>query len=413
MALIIAKFGGTSVADIQRIENAASKVVREVEAGNKVVVVVSAMSGVTNKLVEYCAQISPMHDLREYDTVVSSGEQVTAGLMAMALQKHGVVARSWLGWQIPIVTDNVHGKARIENIDTNELQKRLDDGEVAVIPGFQGVTGLGRVATLGRGGSDTSAVAMAAALGADRCDIYTDVSGVYTADPRIVPAARKINKIAYEEMLELASLGSKVLQTRSVEMGAKNGVPIQVLSSFDDEIGSDRKGTLVTTEGSIVEAELVSGIAHSSDESKITVLGVRDVPGIAARLFEPLAKAAVNVDMIIQNISADGLTDMTFTVPRAESALAVKTLEKDVDLTYDKITVNDNVSKVSVVGIGMKSHAGVANTMFRTLAEKNINIQVISTSEIKISILIEEDYTELAVRSLHAAYGLDDTDKIA
>ncbi len=407
MSLIVAKFGGTSVANIERIEKAADKIVKEVKLGHKVAVVVSAMSGVTNQLVEYCSDISPLYDVREYDVVVSSGEQVTAGLMAIALQKRGIVARSWLGWQIPIVTDNVHGKARIENIDTNELKNRLDNGEVAVIPGFQGITEQGRIATLGRGGSDTSAVAVAAALKADRCDIYTDVSGVYTADPRIVPAARKIHKISYEEMLELASLGSKVLQTRSVEMAAKNNVPIQVLSSFDEEIGSTRGGTLVTKEDNIVEQELVSGIAHSRDETKITVVGVKDVPGIAARLFEPLAKAAINVDMIVQNISSDGRTDMTFTVPRNEANLAVKTLKEDVDLSYDDILVNDNVSKISVVGIGMKSHAGVANKMFRTLADKSINIQVISTSEIKISVLIEEDYTELAVRSLHAAYGLD------
>lgn len=409
MALIVAKFGGTSVADIQRIERAADKVAREVEAGHQLVVVVSAMSGVTNTLVDYCGEISPMHDLREYDTVVSSGEQITAGLMAMALQKRGVSARSWLGWQIPILTDNIHGKARIENIDTQELHKRLDSGEVAVVPGFQGVTEHNRVATLGRGGSDTSAVALAAALKADRCDIYTDVSGVYTADPRIVPAAKKIHKISYEEMLELASLGSKVLQTRSVEMGAKNGVPIQVLSSFDEDVGSARKGTLVTTEDQIMEQELVSGIAHNSDEAKITVVGVEDVPGVAARLFAPLAKASINVDMIVQNIATDGRTDMTFTVPRGELDLALRTLKGDTGLSYKDIVVNDNLAKVSIVGIGMKSHAGVANTMFSTLAEKNINIHVISTSEIKISVLIEADYTELAVRSLHAAYGLDES----
>ena len=409
MALIVAKFGGTSVADIERIERAAEKVAREVEAGHKVVVVVSAMSGITNKLVSYCGDISPMHDLREYDTVVSSGEQITAGLMAMALQKRGVSARSWLGWQIPILTDNIHGKARIESINTDELHKRLDSGEVAVVPGFQGVTEHNRVATLGRGGSDTSAVGLAAALKADRCDIYTDVSGVYTADPRIVPAAKKIHKISYEEMLELASLGSKVLQTRSVEMGAKNGVPIQVLSSFEENVGSARKGTLVTTEDQIMEQELVSGIAHNSDEAKITVVGVEDVPGVAARLFDPLAKASVNVDMIVQNIATDGRTDMTFTVPRGELDLAVKTLKDDTGLSYNEIVVNDNLAKISVVGIGMKSHAGVANTMFRTLAEKNINIHVISTSEIKISVLIEADYTELAVRSLHPAYGLDES----
>ncbi len=407
MALIVAKFGGTSVADIERIERAAEKIVKESQNGNKVVVVVSAMSGVTNQLVGYCDAISSMYDLREYDAVVSSGEQVTAGLMALALQKRGVSARSWLGWQIPIRTNNVHGKARIESIDTEELHKRLDDSEVVVVPGFQGVTDLNRISTLGRGGSDTSAVALAAALKADRCDIYTDVSGVYTADPRIVPKAQKIQKIAYEEMLELASLGSKVLQTRSVEMGAKNGVPIQVLSSFDEEVGSDLKGTLVTTEDKIVEQELVSGIAHTRDDAKITVVAVKDVPGVAARLFAPLASASVNVDMIVQNISAEGRTDMTFTVPKNEKELAVKTIKEDVDLTYSDILVDENVAKISVVGIGMKSHAGVANTMFNTLAEKNINIQVISTSEIKISVLVEDDYTELAVRSLHSAYGLD------
>ncbi len=407
MTLIVAKFGGTSVADIARIERAAEKIVKETEQGNKVVVVVSAMSGVTNQLVDYCGQISSMYDVREYDTVVSSGEQITSGLMALALQKRGVTARSWLGWQIPIKTNAIHGKARIESIDTDELHKRLNAGEVAVVPGFQGVTALNRISTLGRGGSDTTAVALAAALQADRCDIYTDVDGVYTADPRIVPNARKINKIAYEEMLELASLGSKVLQTRSVEMGAKSGVPIQVLSSFGDEIGSALKGTLVTTEDKIVEQELVSGIAHSRDEAKITVVKVKDVPGVAARLFDPLAEASVNVDMIVQNISAEGFTDMTFTVPRGEVELAVKTIKENVDLQYNDLIVDNNVAKISVVGIGMKSHAGVANKMFKTLAEKNINILVISTSEIKISVLVEDDYTELAVRSLHAAYGLD------
>lgn len=408
MALIVAKFGGTSVADIKRIENAADKVVREVERGHKVAVVVSAMSGVTNQLVGYCTEISPMHDVREYDAVVSSGEQITAGLMAMALQKRGITARSWLGWQVPILTDDVHGKARIVGIETKELHKRLSAGEVCVVPGFQGVTKRKRISTLGRGGSDTSAVALAAALGADRCDIYTDVSGVFTADPRIVPNATKIHKISYEEMLELASLGSKVLQTRSVEMGAKSGVPIQVLSSFDEAIGSDLKGTIVTNEENIVEQELVSGIAHNRDEAKITVVGVKDVPGVAAGLFEPLAKAAINVDMIVQNISSrDGTTDMTFTVPRADLPRAMKTLQEIKKLEYKEIIVNENVAKISVVGIGMKSHAGVANKMFRTLADKGINIQVISTSEIKISVLIEGDYTELAVRSLHGAYGLE------
>lgn len=414
MALIVMKFGGTSVADVEKIENAADKVVKEVERGNKVAVVVSAMSGVTNQLVAYCSEISPLHDVREYDAVVASGEQVTAGLMAMALQKRGVMARSWLGWQIPIKTNNVHGKARIEEIETKELHKRLDAGEVVVVPGFQGVTKNKRITTLGRGGSDTSAVALAAALKADRCDIYTDVKGVYTADPRIVPKARMIPKISYEEMLELASLGSKVLQTRSVEMGAKSGVPIQVLSTFEPYLGSDLKGTIVTREENIVEQEIVSGIAHNKDEAKITVVGVEDKPGVAASLFEPLAKAAINVDMIVQNISSrDGKTDMTFTVPRADLDRALKTLEGLKTLKYENLIVDPKMAKVSVVGIGMRSHAGVANKMFRTLAEKGINIQVISTSEIKISVLIQEDYTELAVRSLHAAYGLEESKKIA
>ncbi|MCB1682542.1 MAG: aspartate kinase [Rhodospirillales bacterium] len=414
MALIVMKFGGTSVADIEKIENAADKVVKEVERGNKVTVVVSAMSGVTNQLVEYCSEISSLYDVREYDTVVASGEQVTAGLMAIALQKRGVTARSWLGWQIPIKTNTIHGKARIEEIETKELHKRLDAGEVVVVPGFQGVTKNKRITTLGRGGSDTSAVAMAAALKADRCDIYTDVKGVYTADPRIVPKARMIPKISYEEMLELASLGSKVLQTRSVEMGAKSGVPIQVLSTFEPYLGSDLKGTLVTKEENIVEQEIVSGIAHNKDEAKVTVVGVEDKPGIAASLFEPLAKAAINVDMIVQNISSrDGKTDMTFTVPRTDLERALKTLENLKTLKYEKLIVDPKVAKVSVVGIGMRSHAGVANKMFRTLADKGINIQVISTSEIKISVLIQEDYTELAVRSLHSAYGLEENKKIA
>ena len=407
MALIIVKFGGTSVADIERIERAAGKVIREIDAGNKVVVVVSAMSGVTNRLVDYCTQISPFYDVCEYDNVVSAGEQITSGLMAIALQKHGVSARSWLGWQIPIKTNDVHGKARIESIDTDKLHKCLEAGEVVVVPGFQGVTDEGCITTLGRGGSDTSAVALAAALGADRCDIYTDVNGVYTADPRIVSEARKINKISYEEMLEMSSLGSKVLQIRSVEMGAKNDVPIQVLSSFDDEIGSALKGTLVITEDKIVEQEIVTGIAHTQDEAKITVVGVEDIPGVAARIFEPLAQASINVDMIVQNISAEGRTDMTFTVARNDLALALKTIKEKVTISYDKVVSQDNVAKISVVGVGMRSHAGVANTMFNTLGEKNINIYVISTSEIKISVLIHSDYTELAVRALHAAYGLD------
>lgn len=408
MALIVAKFGGTSVADVERIERAAEKIVREVEAGHQVAVVVSAMSGVTNTLVGYCGEISKLHDLREYDTVVSSGEQVTAGLMAMALQKRGISARSWLGWQIPFRTNEMHGKARILGIDTEELHKRLSAGEVAVVPGFQGITASNRISTLGRGGSDTSAVALAAELGADRCDIYTDVDGVYTTDPRIVPQARKLKKISFEEMMELASLGAKVLQTRSVEIAMKRGVALQVLSSFEDRVGSDLPGTLVVKEEEIMEEELVSGIAYSKDEAKVTLIRVKDVPGIASKVFVPLGEAGVNVDMIVQNVSPDGkATDMTFTVSRADLPRALEAVEK-ADVEYEDILSSDNVSKVSVVGVGMVSHSGVAEKMFSALAEKGINIQVISTSEIKISVLIEEDYTELAVRALHAVYGLEE-----
>jgi aspartate kinase len=345
--------------------------------------------------------------LREYDAVVSAGEQITAGLMALALQKQGVTARSWLGWQIPFRTDDTHGKARIAGIETAELLKRLDAGEIVVVPGFQGVSPRGRITTLGRGGSDTSAVALAAALKADRCDIYTDVDGVYTTDPRIVPGARKLKKISYEEMMEMASLGAKVLQTRSVEIAMKYGVPLQVLSSFDDAVGSDLPGTLVVREEVIVEEEVVSGIAASRDESKVTLLRVQDKPGVAAQVFTCLADQAINVDMIVQNIAADGkTTDMTFTVMRKDLPLALKTLE-NAKIDCDEIRSDSAVAKISVVGIGMKSHSGVANKMFQALADKGINIQVISTSEIKISVLVHEEYLELAVRALHAAYGLE------
>lgn len=409
MALIVAKFGGTSVADVKRIEIAAAKVAREVEAGNKVCVVVSAMSGVTNQLVSYCSEVSKIYDTREYDVVVSSGEQITSGLMAMALQKHGIEARSWLGWQIPFKTNDVHGKARIEEIETDKLHERLNKGEVVVVPGFQGVTSANRISTLGRGGSDTSAVALAAALGADRCDIYTDVDGVYTTDPRVVSQARKLKKISFEEMMELASLGAKVLQTRSVEIAMKQGVALQVLSSFEDHIGSDLPGTLVVNEEEIMEQELVSGIAFSRDEAKVTLLRVPDVPGVAAKIFSPLAKAAINVDMIVQNVAADGKsTDVTFTVSRTDLPKAIDTI-KSADIEYGELITADNVAKVSVVGVGMKSHSGVADKMFQTLADKGINIQVISTSEIKISILIDEEYVELAVRNLHSTYGLEKT----
>lgn len=409
MARIVLKFGGTSVADTGRIERAADKVAREVALGHEVAVIVSAMSGVTNQLVEHCSSISPVYDAREYDAVVSSGEQVTAGLMAIALQKRGIEARSWQGWQVPILCSEVHGKARIENIDGSKMLRHLARGQVAVLAGFQGVTERNRIATLGRGGSDTTAVALAVALEADRCDIYTDVDGVYTTDPRIVKAAKKISKISYEEMLELASLGAKVLQTRSVEMAYKNDMPLQVLSSFEDAIGSDLPGTLVTREEDIMEQQLVNGVAYAKNEAKITLFDVPDIPGLAAEVFGPLTESEINVDMIVQNISADGkVTDITFTVPETELDSAVSCLKRNDKLKDVNIRSDKDVVKISVVGIGMISHAGVAQTMFRTLADKNINIQVISTSEIKISVIIDKEYLELAVRALHTAYGLDE-----
>ncbi|WP_158803835.1 MULTISPECIES: aspartate kinase [unclassified Acidisoma] len=403
MARIVMKFGGTSVADLDRIRNVARRVQREVEAGHQVAVVVSAMSGTTNQLVSWCQSLSPLHDAREYDVVLATGEQITTGLLAIALQDLGVEARSWAGWQVPIQTDGAHGKARIASIDGAELIRRMGLGQVAVVAGFQGLGPDHRITTLGRGGSDTSAVALAAALGADRCDIYTDVDGVYTTDPRIVAKARKLSRISYEEMLELASVGAKVLQTRSVELAMKEKVRVQVLSSFED-----RPGTLVVDEEEIVEKEVVTGIAYSRDEAKLTVRRVPDRPGIAAAVFGALASANVNVDMIVQNVAEDGTTDMTFTVgrsdlPRAQEALSHARQE----IGYWEILADTNVAKISVVGIGMRSHAGIASRMFKTLAEKGINIQVISTSEIKVSILIAADYTELAVRSLHTAYGLD------
>jgi aspartate kinase len=403
MARIVMKFGGTSVADLDRIRHAAARVQREVAAGHEVAVVVSAMAGVTNQLVGWCQSLAPLHDAREYDTVVATGEQVTAGLLAIALQQVGVEARSWLGWQIPLRTDGAHGRARIAVIEGAELLRRMAAGQVAVVAGFQGLGPDHRLTTLGRGGSDTSAVALAAALSADRCDIYTDVDGIYTTDPRIVARARKLDKIAYEEMLELASVGAKVLQTRSVELAMKQRVRLRVLSSF-----ADGPGTLVVDEDEIMEKELVAGIAYSRDEAKITVRRVPDRPGIAANIFGPLAASGVNVDMIVQNLAADGTTDMTFTVgradlPRAEAVLAAQR----ASIGYAEISTDPDVAKISVVGVGMRSHAGVANTMFRTLADKSINIQVISTSEIKVSVLISAEYTELAVRALHTAYGLD------
>lgn len=404
MARIVMKFGGTSVGDVDRIKNVARRVKAEVDAGNEVAVVVSAMSGETNKLVAYCREIAPLHDAREYDAVVATGEQVTIGLLALALQELGVNARSWMGWQIPIRTDGAHSKARITEIETDDLIRRMQDGQVAVVAGFQGIGPDNRVTTLGRGGSDTSAVALAAALKADICDIYTDVDGVYTTDPRIVAKARKLEKITYEEMLESASLGAKVLQVRSVEMAMKHGVRVQVRSSF-----SDAPGTIICDEEEIVEQELVSGIAYSRDEAKITLVKVADRPGVAAAIFGPLTAANINVDMIVQNVShGGGATDMTFTVSKGDLDRAVKVLaEKKVELGYEDLWADANVVKVSVIGVGMRSHAGVAQTMFQALSAKGINIQVISTSEIKVSVLIAEEYTELAVRALHTAYGLD------
>jgi len=404
MARIVMKFGGTSVGDIDRIKNVARRVKREVESGNQVAVVVSAMSGATNQLVDWCKQMAPLHDQREYDAVVATGEQVTTGLLAIGLQELGISARSWTGWQVPIRTDDVHGKARIDSIDTSEMVAGMERGEVAVVAGFQGIAPGNRISTLGRGGSDTSAVALAAALAADRCDIYTDVDGVYTTDPRIVTKAKKLDKITYEEMLELASVGAKVLQTRSVEMAMKHHVRVQVLSSFED-----KPGTLVCDEDEIVEKELLSGIAYSRDEAKITLVKVADRPGVAAAIFGPLADSAVNVDMIVQNVSEDGKsTDLTFTVGKADLDRAKKVIEDNkATLAYEGLIADSNVVKVSVIGVGMRSHAGIAQKMFQTLAAEGINIQVISTSEIKISVLIEEKYTELALRALHTAYGLD------
>jgi aspartate kinase len=404
MARIVQKFGGTSMADVGRIKNAAQRVKREVDQGNEVAVVVSAMAGVTNQLVGWTSETSRLHDAREYDVVVASGEQVTAGLLALALQDLGVSARSWLGWQMPIRTDGVHGKARIQEIPIEDLVRRMGEGQVAVVAGFQGLGPDNRITTLGRGGSDTSAVALAAALNADQCDIFTDVDGVYTSDPRIVAKARKLDRITYEEMLEFASQGAKVLQTRSVEMAMNHRVRVQVLSSF-----ADVPGTLVVDEDEIVEKRVVSGIAYNRDEAKITLLKVADRPGVAAAIFGPLADHAINVDMIVQNVSEDGrFTDLTFTVAKADLDRAVKVLEaKRGDLGFAALKPDPNVVKISVIGVGMRSHAGVAKEMFQTLADKGINIQVISTSEIKVSVLIAEDYTELALRALHTAYGLD------
>jgi aspartate kinase len=405
MAKIVMKFGGTSVADLDRIRHVATLVKREVDRGHQVAVVVSAMAGETNKLVGWTRELSPLHDAREYDVVVAAGEQITAGLTAVALSAIGVSARSWLGWQIPVRTSAMHGSARIEAIDPTMLDIRFAEGQVAVVAGFQGIAPDNRISTLGRGGSDTSAVALAAALSADRCDIYTDVDGVYTTDPRIVPKARRLEKVSFEEMLEMASLGAKVLQTRSVEIALLYRVPVRVLSTFD----ADQGGTLLCDEEDIVEKKPVTGIAYSRDEAKITLLKIPDQPGVAAAIFGPLADAGVNVDMIVQNVSEDGRkTDLTFTVARSELARAMSAIEKAASqIGYKDLTSDSNVAKISIIGIGMRAHPGVAQTMFRTLSDKGINIQVISTSEIKVSVLIAEEYVELAVRALHSAYELD------
>jgi aspartate kinase len=410
MARIVQKFGGTSVADVERIRNAAQRVKREVESGSEVCVVVSAMAGATNQLVEWTRQMSPQHDAREHDVVVASGEQVTAGLLAIALEEMGIPARSWQGWQIPILTTDAHGAARIESINGAEIVRRMERyGEVAVVAGFQGMhKETGRLTTLGRGGSDTSAVAIAAAVHAERCDIYTDVDGVYTTDPRIVPRAKRLERVAFEEMLEMASLGAKVLQVRSVELAMLYKVPTYVRSSFDDP-AAPGTGTLICSEEDMVEQPVVTGIAFSRDEAQITLRRVADKPGVAAGIFGPLAEANINVDMIIQVVSDDTTTtDLTFTVGTADYERARAILESGREqIGYADMQGQTEVVKVSAIGIGMRSHAGVAARAFRALAEKGINIRAITTSEIKFSVLIDEAYTELAVRTLHSLYGLD------
>ncbi|MGB7655393.1 MAG: aspartate kinase [Novosphingobium sp.] len=426
MGRIVMKFGGTSMAGSDRIRRVANIVRRQQAAGHEVAVVVSAMAGETDRLVNFCREANPLYDPAEYDVVVASGEQVTSGLLAMTLQALGCPARSWLGWQMPIKTDDAHAKARIEEIDSAALLASMAAGEVAVIPGFQGLSPQNRITTLGRGGSDTSAVAVAAAIGADRCDIYTDVDGVYTTDPRIVAKARKLKYVTYEEMLELASVGSKVLQTRSVSLAMKEGVRVQVLSSFIDEdspLADEIPGTMIVSDDELakiqedldMERQLITGIAADKNEAKVILTRVPDRPGAVATIFGPLANANINVDMIIQNVGRDkGETDVTFTVPAADLLRAQTLLEAQKEaIGYNRIITDSKVAKISVVGVGMKSHAGVAATMFRALADRGINIQAISTSEIKVSVLIDEDETELAVRVLHTAYGMDATDEAA
>ena len=416
MSRLVLKFGGTSVADMARIRSVAGHVKREIDAGHQVAVIVSAMAGATNQLVAWCREAAALHDAREYDAVVSSGEQVTAGLLAIVLEGMGVNARSWQGWQLPVVTSNAHGTARILDVNGAELLKRFKERqEVAVVAGFQGVhKETGRITTLGRGGSDTSAVALAAAIAAERCDIYTDVDGVYTADPRVVPRARRLDRIAYEEMLELASLGAKVLQVRSVELGMVHNVRIFVRSSFveaqDIDPHATPPGTLICGEEEIMEQQVVTGIAFSKDEAQISIRRVQDKPGVAAAIFGPLAEANINVDMIVQNVSADGATtDVTFTVPAADYQRATDVLVKaKPQVGYERVDGANDVAKISVIGIGMRSHAGVAAKAFKALAQKGINIRAITTSEIKFSLLIDANYTELAVRTLHSLYELDD-----
>ncbi|HRK24106.1 MAG TPA: aspartate kinase [Beijerinckiaceae bacterium] len=409
MPRLVMKFGGTSVANVERIKNVARHVKREVDAGNDVAVVVSAMSGKTNELVAWCKETDPLHDQREYDTVVASGEQVTSGLLAIALQGLGLKARSWQGWQIPLYTDAAHGAARIAGIDGSGILAGFAKGEVAVISGFQGIhKETGRIATLGRGGSDTSAVAVAAGLKADRCDIYTDVDGVYTTDPRIVKAAHRLDKVSFEEMLEMASLGAKVLQVRSVELAMVHNVRTYVRSSFDDP-ANPHPGTLICSEEEILEQQIVTGIAYSKDEAQISVRGVADRPGIAAAVFEPLAAGHIVVDMIVQNVSEDGKsTDITFTVPSSDYDRALAVLgQLKGEIGYRALQGAKDVAKVSAIGIGMRSHSGVAAKAFKALADRGINLRAITTSEIKFSVLIDEEFTELAVRTLHHLYGLD------
>ena len=409
MPVLVMKFGGTSVASLDEIENAAKRVASEVSAGHSVIVIVSAMAGKTNELVQWANETSPLYDAREYDAIVSSGENVTAGLMALTLQEMDIPARSWQGWQVPVKTSSAHSSARIEEIPTKNIMDKFSDGmRVAVVAGFQGLSETGRVTTLGRGGSDTTAVAFAAAFEAIRCDIYTDVDGIYTTDPRITEKARRLNKISFEEMLELASLGAKVLQTRSVELAMRFNVKLRVLSSFDDK--EPNIGTLVCSEEEIMESNVVSGIAHSKDEAKMTLISVADRPGIAAAIFGPLSEVGVNVDMIIQNIAEEGRTDMTFSCPTDQVLKAEKALngsKDDGDINFSHLVADTNVAKISAVGIGMRSQSGVAAKMFQTLSNEGINIKVIATSEIKISVLIDRKYMELAVQSLHDAFDLE------